>query len=391
MRPSKDAKLKIANLALSKIGARAITSFDQSGSNEAAAINAVYTDILEEVLSEHPWSFAQKRIALSYSVPDDVSRSIQGRIYPPVSISAATKADPCVITAANHGLSNGDRILISGVVGMTQLNGNYYVVADVTTNTFSLTDDDDSDEVNSTSYTTYVSGGQIFLADFQETTPLLITGATVANPVVVTAANHGLVDGDWIYIQGVLGMTELNGNFYIVDGATTNTINLQDTDAADINGLLYTPYTAGGQILETPEYPSTDTGTVVVYQKPLDYVKIIKKSDSGALLNVEQDKLISNSEALKIKYTFLNTDVTTYYPKFTQALASRLAAEICFRITNSTTKAKELLSYYHDTALPMAISSDSTQDTPEQPMQDEWLDSMINGKVVANPETWHFL
>ncbi|KKL14812.1 hypothetical protein LCGC14_2511920, partial [marine sediment metagenome] len=41
-----------------------------------------------------------------------------------------------------------------------------------------------------------------------------ITGATAANPVVVTAASHGLSNGDDVFVTGVVGMTQLNGNFY---------------------------------------------------------------------------------------------------------------------------------------------------------------------------------
>jgi len=54
------------------------------------------------------------------------------------TITGATKANPCVITVASHGLSNGDHVYITGVGGMTDLNGNYYTVDDVTTNTFTL-------------------------------------------------------------------------------------------------------------------------------------------------------------------------------------------------------------------------------------------------------------
>ena len=34
-------------------------------------------------------------------------------------ITAITKADPAVVTASAHGLSDGDRVYISGIVGMT--------------------------------------------------------------------------------------------------------------------------------------------------------------------------------------------------------------------------------------------------------------------------------
>lgn len=386
------SKLVIANMALAKIGnSTPITSFTQSGSNEAAAINDVYPDVLEEVLSEHPWAFAQKRIALVAVVPDDVTRTIEGRIFTPVSITAATKAEPVVLTVVDHGLQNGDKIKIVGVSGMTQLNGNFYRIQGKTVDTIELIDEDIEDgevEIDGTAFTTYTSGGQIQLAN--DSNPLPITAATAANPVVITSAAHGLATGDWIKILGVAGMTQLNGIFFIVATATTNTFSLTDTDGVAISGLAYSAYTYGGIILVADVLPSTDTGTVVVYEKPTDFIKPNKQSDVLAILKVEQDKIISNVEDLKLIYTFRNEDTTTYFAKFTQALVLRLAAEICFRITNSVSKAQELMKLYEDDVLPKALSVDSTQGTPDEMSQDEWIDAMTVGeRFVTNPNTWH--
>ena len=69
------------------------------------------------------------------------------------TISAATKANPCVVTANSHGFSDGDEVEISGVVGMTELNNRRFTVANKTTNTFELSG------INSTDYTTYSSAG----------------------------------------------------------------------------------------------------------------------------------------------------------------------------------------------------------------------------------------
>ena len=64
--------LIIANLALSQIGSRRITTFGETTTAEGRAINAVYSYLLDEVLMEHPWTFAQKRVALV-----DMTRSVQ--------------------------------------------------------------------------------------------------------------------------------------------------------------------------------------------------------------------------------------------------------------------------------------------------------------------------
>ena len=74
------------------------------------------------------------------------------------TITAITKANPGVVTSASHGFSNGDTVVISGVVGMTQVNGKRFTVASVATNTFQLKDIDGAN-VNTTSYTAYSSGG----------------------------------------------------------------------------------------------------------------------------------------------------------------------------------------------------------------------------------------
>jgi len=73
-------------------------------------------------------------------------------------ITNITKANPAVVTASSHGFSNGDRIIIRNVSGMTEVNNLVFTVAGATTNTFQLSG------INSTSYTTYTSGGNAGLS-----------------------------------------------------------------------------------------------------------------------------------------------------------------------------------------------------------------------------------
>ena len=77
------------------------------------------------------------------------------------TISAITKANPGVVTATSHGYSNGDYVIISGVVGMTELNGRQFKVASVTTHTFAL-QDMDGNNFDTSSLTTYASAGTAF-------------------------------------------------------------------------------------------------------------------------------------------------------------------------------------------------------------------------------------
>jgi len=71
------------------------------------------------------------------------------------SITGATAANPVVITAASHGYSNGDRVYITGVTGMTEINNREFTVANVTTNTFELSG------VDGSGFSAFVSGGTV--------------------------------------------------------------------------------------------------------------------------------------------------------------------------------------------------------------------------------------
>ena len=77
------------------------------------------------------------------------------------TISAITKASPGVVTASSHGYSNGDYVILSGIVGMTELNGRQFKVAGVTTNTFNLTDME-GNNFDTSSLTTYASAGSAY-------------------------------------------------------------------------------------------------------------------------------------------------------------------------------------------------------------------------------------
>ena len=70
------------------------------------------------------------------------------------TITNATQASPVVVTTSTaHGLTDGQRVTITDVVGMTQLNGNTYYADVLTSNTFALyTDAGISSAVNGTGF-----------------------------------------------------------------------------------------------------------------------------------------------------------------------------------------------------------------------------------------------
>ncbi len=85
------------------------------------------------------------------------------------TITGITKAAPAIVTATTHGVPNGWRVKITDVVGMKELNSseNYWKATVLTADTIELND------VNSSSYTAYTSGGVL---EYNE--PVNLTGYT---------------------------------------------------------------------------------------------------------------------------------------------------------------------------------------------------------------------
>jgi hypothetical protein len=83
-----------------------------------------------------------------------------------------------------------------------------------------------------------------------DATDKVITGITQADPGVITSNSHGFSDGDEIFVDAIVGMTELNGRNYRVDNATTNTFTLTDLFGNDIDTTSFTAYGSAGTATE---------------------------------------------------------------------------------------------------------------------------------------------
>jgi hypothetical protein len=214
------------------------------------------------------------------------------------TITGASRAEPCVIASVGHGFVTGDELYISGVTGMTELNGRFFRVAYAGIDDFAIVDLF-GESIDSRLYGLYTAGGtatkvyeltspyaEVDLDRFQfdqegndmtftcedyapyrlsrysatswgfstfarTADPFLltlknITGATKANPGVITCVGHGFSDGQRILISGVVGMTELNGNSYLVTYIGPNTFSLKTLAGVAVNTSAYTAYGSGG-------------------------------------------------------------------------------------------------------------------------------------------------
>jgi hypothetical protein len=135
--------------------------------------------------------------------PAVVTTTNTHNITGPLTITAASKATNCQVTATAHGvLQAGGTFVISGVVGMVELNGLTVTINSIVdANTLTLS-------VNSTAFSTYTSGGTM---------------------------------KQYCVMASVGGMTQING-MQLVNAVTSNTITLA------VDSSAFTTYTSGGTI-----------------------------------------------------------------------------------------------------------------------------------------------
>lgn len=139
------AKLDIGNRAIQKLGGPALSNLSGTDIYTVAFLR-IYDDAVYSELRSHNWNFAIKRTSI---------------VAPYVTITAITAANPPVLTYTGTDPSNGDRVFIDDVVGMTDVNGNYYRIANINTgaNTFELTDVDTAANIDGTGFSAYTSAG----------------------------------------------------------------------------------------------------------------------------------------------------------------------------------------------------------------------------------------
>ena len=84
----------------------------------------------------------------------------------------------------------------------------------------------------------------------------VISGATAADPCVITATGHGFSNGDKVSIRGVVGMVELNlETAYTVAGKSTNAFQLAGVDSSGFTG-----YTSDGVVTKA----AAESGGIVI-------------------------------------------------------------------------------------------------------------------------------
>lgn len=220
------------------------------------------------------------------------------------TITNATQASPVVVTTSTaHGLTDGQRVTITDVVGMTQLNGNTYYADVLTSNTFALyTDAGISSAVNGTGFTAYDSNGKT--QGLNEFSTLNLEALTTS---VKPADDAQKVLGDATHKWKEVHIAETLASA----GNEDNGLYLGTAHVKGESGKVDLPFgsTIGGDLIIDPEkryfrYINLDDG---------DIVEADHTNDTLSFYGGTGVQLVAGSDADSI--TFINDGVT-------QAIAS---------------------------------------------------------------------
>jgi hypothetical protein len=139
---------------------------------------------------------------------------------------------PCYVTTfINHGLTTGDQVLFQAVAGMTEINGLQAFVTVTTPNTFSI-------DIDTSTFSTYTSGGFFEVPDFAKLNIEIITNDTVhktrinnpsPEPYQVNATNMVLEDGSKKWYKAYINQTGKFIQFRLTNTQAGAKINIQAT------------------------------------------------------------------------------------------------------------------------------------------------------------------
>jgi len=190
----------------------------------------------------------------------------------------------------------------------------------------------------------------------------VITNVTATNPVVLTSANHGFANGEQVFLSDLIGMGELNGRTFTVANQATNTFELDGED-----GTTHTPYVSAGYA-----YGYVPTEFAYRFPLPADCLRLLRINDAEwDEYRVEQNAVLTDESRIRLEYIHDETDEAMFDAQFVDVFAARLAAEICFYLTDNQSLTEQSWQIANQ-KLALARTMDSRQGTPRGLDSDIW-------------------
>ena len=213
----------------------------------------------------------------------------------------------------------------------------------------------------------YSAGFAYYSTDDEKT----ITGITQANPAVVTCTAHGFVTGNTIFVEDVVGMTQVNTRVYPIESVNANTFKLLGFDSTK-----WTAYTSGGKCYRKESDPKYSNG--YTYDLPADCLKALHLSDGSynyEIIGVGSNRrLLSTVSGAILTYNMLEETTDNMLTRFVNAMAWRLAAELAIPLTKKGAKQEWAMGMYTYT-LGKVSTVDARSDRQDLDDSDSWISS----------------
>lgn len=236
------------------------------------------------------------------------------------ALTGVTQANPGILTTgAAHGLTIGDPISISGVVGMTQLNLSglkVNSVPSVTTLTVSLT----GTPVNTTAFAAYGSSGTIQLLGVKNN--LFDTGAS--NAISWTASTGALRYNVYKYSNGLWGyMGQASGTSFIDNNITAD--------------IARTPPEANNPFPGPGDYPGAVTyfSQRRVFGGTTNKPQNLWMTRTGTESNMTYSIPVKDSDSIQFRVIARQANTVRHLVPLTNLLALTSSAE--WRVTSNNT------------------------------------------------------
>lgn len=120
------------------------------------------------------------------------------------------------------------------------------------------------------------------------------------------------------------------------------------------------------------------------FQIPGDYLRVLDVWTNRCTWQREGEFILTDSGDVSIRYIKKITDVSKYDANFAEALAAKLAADICYSLVQ-TSSLKELLLKEAEMKLRTARSFDAQEGTPQQVIADDFITARFGGGL---PGSW---
>ena len=186
---------------------------------------------------------------------------------------------------------------------------------------------------------------------FVHTSTTAITGISLADPCVITVASHSFAVGEIVWLDGIVGTTQLNKSFALITAVTGTTITL-----GLVSSVGFTAWSSGGtlSLVTTVGTTAFQVGKglagangycapVIMYRVVTDATNVTSYTDQRAT-NTRKERLFSRSVAGSANITIPSGEWLGEHFEYTGALTGNIAVIFphnpgAWRITNNTTGA----------------------------------------------------